>query len=363
MKKFLAAVFAVMLLMLTLAGCYNPATVATIGDEEIPAGVYLFFQIEAMTEASGELENVTGKELYAKELDGVPVRDWIAAKTVEKLQEYVFVLDEFERLELEDSSVDMMMSIYASTLQQEWNYYGSFYTRNGISYATYQKIYRYSLMRDVVFATLYSDEGAPNRPPDAEIIDYYKENYTYLDYIKLRITDANSIALTDAQIEELKDFVYEMKGIAETTVADSDTGEVYVDETNVGLEAAFTAYAAQAGATAPADLETLRTRTFSQNVTFLSTTTSYNENFVKAVYAAAPDVYTVYIDGNDIYLFCRRSMHDADEESWKDHAEDIIKVLKGDEFSAYVAEGAKALDFTGNTRAQKYYSIDKIRTS
>ena len=72
LKKLFAVVIAAVVCVVLCKGCYNPDTVATINGKDIPAGIYLYYQLKAVSEAYYAI-NTDGTANTAHSLNPVPI--------------------------------------------------------------------------------------------------------------------------------------------------------------------------------------------------------------------------------------------------------------------------------------------------
>lgn len=358
MKKMLATLLAVVLLMLPLTGCYNPSTVLTVNGMDVSSGLYLYFQLQAVSEAAAKFENeYTGSELYSQTIDDTPARDWINNRTIEIAQEYVFIEQEYTRLEIDEEYHNYELSLYDSSIQSQWSQAASFYEKNGIGYQSFYSSYENYIKSNDIFGALYIEEDAEFAVPDAEVKEYFTENYTALDMIKISLKDEDGDPLSDSRKAEMTQLAADMKEYAESAVEELD--HIYQDDTNIGLDAAFGLYTARENVS-DADIDTVKSSILTKNAIVKSDSTSYDAELLKALFAASYEKFNVFEAEDAVYLYCRRDVLDYEPEKWKDYTSSIITTIRSDAFSEYLAEGSKALEVTEDARARKYYSLDKI---
>jgi len=343
-----------------LSGCYKKADVLTVDGYPVYPGLYLYFQLQAINEATQKFSNqYSGKELYNQTIDDVPVRDWIYNRTVEYAKEFVFIEHTFERLELDAEMISLEMSYYGSNIQSDWSSSSFFYLRNGVGFATYYKVYENYLKSNQVFTALFVEEDGEEAVPEKEIIDYFNRNYTYIDYVRIFNYGDDLKTYSDEILEELRTTIEEMKSIAVDTV--KEAGIVFEDPDNVGLMAAYDYYCEKYGLSEQ-DKEEKRSSMFSSNTVVKSDSTAFDEDMIIELFASKNEVFTVYEAKDAFYLFCRRSMLDNDSEKWKDYRTSIVTELRSKVYTEYISENSVDLPFSQNSGARKYYSIDKAYT-
>jgi predicted small secreted protein len=360
MKKTIAAVLVVFLLAASLVGCYNPPVVMNVNGMDIPSGIYLFSQLQAVSEAS-ELSGgaYPGDALYRQMINDLPARDWISNRTIEIVRQYAFVEQEFVSRGLSEEKLESQLAMYQSTMTSEWSQIGAFYETNGIGHDTFVTRYRNYIKSGILFDALYIDEGAPHKPPDDEIIDYFVANYSYMDYIKIAFTDESGNPLGEEAIESVKATAEQMKNAANAAIAGAPV--IYADEKSIGLEAAYDLLAESEGLT-DEQREEQHSRTVITNVIVTSDSTSFDSGLLEAFFASDYNAFNTYSTDNEVYVYCNRSIHESDGEKWHDYSATITSTLKNDEYTIYLAEQSSALPYTESTRAKKYFSIDKVKT-
>jgi hypothetical protein len=360
-NRFRILAAAVLCLLLPVGCAYNPETVMTIGDTEITAGVYLFTQFTTAQEAYGEY----GAEAEADsvetfidtendyEIEGVPVRDWINDKLVEKLKEYAFVEQEFDRLNLYFSGADLSSLEYMR--EYYWQQWKSTMERNGIGAESFDLVLTNDYKRDSILKTLYG-EGGEMAFSDEEYEAYFLENYTRVDYLKISLVDPASSAPLEAERQEE---ISELAGVM--LEAANAPGS--------GLEAAYIAHygeiAALLGDTEEKTAETF-TRDAVLNSITTSTATSPDEELVKAFFEDAEDAgdagYKLFTKEDDsITLY--RVVGLQEDDTYKDYVETMRSVMAEEPFKEYVSSKTALMEADIDKRAVKHYSLDKSRFS
>ena len=360
MKKVLAVLLAAVMLCVPLAGCYKSADVLTIDGYAVYPGLYLYFQLQAISEAGVKLSYMySGKDIFRQEIDGIASREWINWRTVELAREFVFVEREYERLVTDSESLDFEMSYYEYTLKNEWQQLNYFYSRNGIGYETYCKMFEYTLKSNHVFNALYVDEGGELEAPPEEVKDFFINNYTFLDYLRLEKPDDDNVELTEAEVENLMDEALELLIAAREATRYND---VYADSVNTGIEAAFELFISL-NEISEDEAEYLRDGMVSEDVIVKLDSTDFEESLIEELFAAQYNTYQVLETEEHIYVFCRRSMLEYDEDSLDNYRTTIITELFSEAFKDYVTENSAFLPAYENRGARRYFSLNKVYIS
>ncbi len=223
--RFFARICAVLLCMamlFTLGACHKKGeTVMTIGEVEIPSGLYLSFLSEAFNEfaqhkdiadAIGDSTVSNAEDYFEYELEGKDAVTWIKDKTKELCSEYAAVVTFFKEYDLsltadETSYIDSYVDYY-------WdNGYDEYYEKNGISKETYKQTIEFFTMKNVLFNYYYSkpDEktgkGGIQEVPMTELLAKLAEDYLLVETLSIskETTDADSKTVSKTDVEIAKD--------------------------------------------------------------------------------------------------------------------------------------------------------------
>ncbi len=173
-------------MVLTAAGCGNTtATALTIDGMDIRAGIYIYYQMDALNEAATLLsEEQPELDMYAEGFDitdysveGTPVKDWIKNKTVELCKKHVAVNKLFDEYGLSLTAEETAeIKSYVSGLWTEENVYaqyiygvdiiGEYYESLGIGEQSYKDITTTNYKQEAVFEHIYGDGGTQAVPVD-----------------------------------------------------------------------------------------------------------------------------------------------------------------------------------------------------
>lgn len=175
MKKLAALGLALGLAAVSLAGCGSkaPQIAATYNGGPIPAGVYIFNQVNAMNEAYGKVANPY-TDILSQEIDGVKAEQWINNRTVELVKTYAAVSTEAARLNL--TLDEAVASSIKQSLNKTWGTEGEAMEKMGVSLASAQAVAENSQLANEVFLAYY-DEGGEKAVPEAELKGYFTDNY------------------------------------------------------------------------------------------------------------------------------------------------------------------------------------------
>jgi len=363
-KRFASCLLSALTALSVLAACaYNPENVMTVDGTEIKAGVYLYFQLtSALDDLAAEADDsaVDGKDLIEEDriVSGTTARAYVEDETLKKIREYLFIEREYDRLGLSFTAYEL--STYQSTIQTDWESYSSYYLHNGISYDTYEQIMlNTTYKKPAVQTALYAFGGEKEISKD-ELESYFNEHYTKYDYIQIPLTDVNGSAL----LTEFEELVL------------TKTKEMLAQANSGTLENAWlNVYPEIASMLGTADSETIDAETFSSTlmsgIITNDETTTPNEGLVKALFeverdeegnAIKDESYKIYHE-EGVYLCIYRVLGLSEEEKYKDYETTLRSSMSAEPFEEYIKTSTAGWAVDIDSRAKKYYSMDKIKTS
>lgn len=218
LKKIVAGISAIVLMTTATACGTNTKWALQYGEYEARAGIFLFYQMSAYSEAittlqedNPDLDATDTKTLKTLTVEDTPIEEWIQNKATEKVEIYLEVLKQFDELGLELSE-DELASVEAMS-NTYWEYYSEYYTQNGIGEQSFKDINTFSYKMNAVFDYYYA-EGGVEEVPEQDLKDYYEENNARVKYICLNSTDVDGNFLAD-----------DMKSMAENFLTRANTGE------------------------------------------------------------------------------------------------------------------------------------------
>ena len=208
MKQKLIALACALALALGLVGCVStPAAVGSIGEVEISSGLYLLAQFDAYQQAAqlaGEEQDAAKVKTYLKQTITVDeetgetavVSDYVAAKTLEFLENYAAVETRFTELggelnELQAAQTD-------SYAQQLMDQYGATYEANGIGLETLKR-YERSLLKSALLLDLVYGETGETPVADSELTAHLDSAMYDLVYFTVPLYNTSTYAFADEE--------------------------------------------------------------------------------------------------------------------------------------------------------------------
>ena len=370
--KFLSLGMA-MLLLLAASGCTitTPSSVGSIGDVEIPAGIYLLAQYNAYNTASGDADLATGesardvKAVLRAECTGTigdeevttDGADYIAQLTLRSLEYYAAVETMFD--ELGGVLDDAATSEAADTAASVWESNGDLYAANGISQATIEQYLLNNQKAQACLELLYGENGQ-TPVTEAEYTDYLQNECLYIDEVQLPLFDANTYAFAD------EEQAAEIQALAEecaATLNEWATAEQGRSERQVSMIEAASEYIPRTGEILGATMESAQALQYiSSQLMTPDTLTSYGDSLTEAADAAGENTWFTYDTGMSVAVMC--SVNPLEAYSLQELIEgyDLLRTMKGTEMdNQFYAEGA-ALAHNLDQSVMNTYKPGNIKT-
>lgn len=370
--KFLSLGMA-MLLLLAASGCTitTPSSVGSIGDVEIPAGIYLLAQYNAYNTASSDADLATGesardvKAVLRAECTGTigdeevttDGADYIAQLTLRSLEYYAAVETMFD--ELGGVLDDAATSEEADTAASVWESNGDLYAANGISQATIEQYLLNNQKAQACLELLYGENGQ-TPVTEAEYTDYLQNECLYIDEVQLPLFDANTYAFAD------EEQAAEIQALAEecaATLNEWATAEQGRSERQVSMIEAASEYIPRTGEILGATMESAQALQYiSSQLMTPDTLTSYGDSLTEAADAAGENTWFTYDTGMSVAVMC--SVDPLEAYSLQELIEgyDLLRTMKGTEMdNQFYAEGA-ALAHNLDQSAMNTYKPGNIKT-
>ena len=332
----LAAVMAV-----SLAACQLPIKwIARTDEEEYPVGLYLLALMDSAGEASTLVEHPEGN-VYAQEIDGVMVPDWIDQRAQDEMRQLAAIRSKFREMGL--SFTEEEQSFMDQSFAIQWMYYGQSLQNSGVAEESFRLSVETEEMRQKLFDTIYG-EGGEKEIPEADLRAVYDENYVKVSYMQFSLTtmneegesvaDEEAKAAADEFLAKVRDQgvdFYEAISDYEASIATEDNPA----ETHEGGE--HDAYldvrsAADAGLT--------------------------EETATELKNAAVGDI--VVYETEDVMMVFQKLDHVADEEGFQQYVPTIMEELKGDEFQETVESWASEIGLEFNESRLKDYTAEEL---
>lgn len=240
--KKIASAIMVGCMLLTLCACHGKNEVAlTIEGIDITSALYLNALIDADADAkkvvdeqiaankSEKTETTEATDYYAQKIDGVDFKDYVKEKTIEICKEYAF----FQKM-LNEGKIDKLTPEQEkeaeSAASKYWNSYGYayLYAANGVSYETYKKAFTYTYYSNEYFKRVYGKDGE-KEVAETTIKDHFLENYTLAHVLSASYEDK----ATDDQKAALKT---KLEGYQKRLKKGEAFEKIYLEHNNIKEE-------------------------------------------------------------------------------------------------------------------------------
>lgn len=365
---------------LTACGCGNTTgTALTIGDKDIRAGVYIYYQMDALSEAAtilGEEQpdldmTVEGFDIRKYTVEGVGVEEWVKNKTIELCKEHTAVDALFESRGLtlsEEEKEEIDQYVFSAWNEENMyvqyiygvNILGDYYEKLGIGEQSFEACYTNSYKKDALFENIYGEGGekaVSAEELDAGVIENYalilefevnpkvETAQTYVDMINggTSFTDANAAYEKAISLKEIEDDMNaaKEKGEEYDGILPEEVETVAVDEKDLravverGTESPTKEYVDEVFALAAGETKV---------ITVSDTTT------------AADGTETTEIS----YYVVQRKDITTDTEAMHAYRETALHEMKDSEFDDMIKAESEKLAVTENAAAINLYTIDKL---
>ncbi len=368
--KRTAAASAALLMTLSLASCGKDTVQgAVIDGVEIPAGIFILYQSNALSEAYSQLSDQLGEEddmskILDLSIEDKPVTEWVNDKAIESMKKYAAYETKFNELGL--SFRNNEDKIVASTAEQWWEYIGEQYEGYGISEQSYVDAGINTRKESAVFDYYYGT-GGEKEVPEEDIKNYLTENYARIKYIEMTLKDAEGNVLKSEDKEYVKkmadEYIERLKG-GESFDTIEDEYASYVDALSASDDETAEGETAEEETAAATETETDGSETeeapdYGTVITKDSSTPAasvaekaFDGSMNAGDYVLVEDYESYYIV-NKMDLF-------ADPEYLENNRDTALHALKDDEFDEMVNGWLAEQNAQINQAAVERYKLDKL---
>lgn len=361
---------------LSLSSCGKDTTWgAEIDGEQLRAGIMIYFQSSAVSEAMAfmpETESVPaadGETAATAETQSVleitiedkPAREWINEKAVQSMREYAAVEKKFDELGLtfENKEEDRLNIV----VDQMWEYFGEYYEELGVSRESYYDVGLNSEKRTAIF-NYYYGEGGEKAVPEDEIVSYLSENNTRIKYISMPLKDGEGNLLKSEGKAELKTMI---EGYIDRLNTSSVTFEEIQKEYNNYYAELVKAAAETEEGTEASDTEQTETEEDTAAAepnygTVIAKDSAYpSAKVVETAFGMTAPAYTIVEDDdNEVYYLVQVMGLFDDPDYLENNSESVLHTLKDEEFNAEVKSWTEGQNVIVNQDSVDRYKLDKI---
>lgn len=343
-QKLLAA-FLSAAMCVGLAACHtgqDTKWVAKIGEETVPAGVYLYMLHENYYSVTGELTDEEGNQLknpLKEQIDGVSASQKITEAARKDLNEYLAIDQKAAEMNVDASEEDKTQ--IDAMVESYWEYIGDTYAQNGVSKDSYRLAMLNNAKRTALFNAIYGEGGA-DPVPETELRDKYTKDVAKVIMISRDLsTDEDAAA----------------KEEADKTARDA-MGQYY-KELQDGMDMEDVYYQAQRESAQ--DPESVTKPEPGQSFTFvIRDSSTLDQKVLDAIFAAENGKPVQVETDTSLYLFVR---YDANEnpEDFTSRKEALTRMLREDTFDKQVEEWGNAVTAEFNDKALQRYTPESLK--
>lgn len=366
---------------LTASGCSNTtANAITIDGMDVRAGIYIYYQMDALNDAAEVLQEEQPEvDMYAEDfkifnqtIEGVSAEEWVKNKAIDYCKEFVTVNKLFDEYGLTLTADEVAeIDSYVTGIWTEENGYaqyiygvdviGEYYEKLGIGEQSYKDITTAGYKKEAVFNYLYG-EGGPKAVAAEEVDMQVAVNYALIKSFKI-----------DPAVNSPQDYLDMLNG----GMSFAEVEQAYnKDDAIAGIKADMEAAAAKGEeytGTLPEEVEVALSD--EANLTsVISVDDQYPAlDFVKSVFALANGESKVVTASNtstssmtgeestavEYYLVTRMDIT-ADEATMSEYRSAALHDLKDEEFDATLKTTSDAYAITENAAAMKKYTVKSL---
>lgn len=246
LKRALAGILTACTILTTCTACgENTATAMTIDGMDIPAGIYLYYIVNAYSDAMqvmeedgadfNECKSTKDVKKIMKEsvIDGVDADVWIQNKAVEYCQTYAAVEKDFAARNLTLTGEEI--ATIDSALANAMTYYGEFFEQTGISENSAKAVLSLSLKQEALWEVYYGEGGEKNID-EQEMLEYYADSRLRVKYIEMPLKDGEGNLLKSdgkSEIEKMaEDYLDRLAKKADDEAKLNEEFDFLIDEHN-----------------------------------------------------------------------------------------------------------------------------------
>jgi len=342
LSRILTGVLAfAMAVSMTACGA-NTKYIASVNGEDIPAGLYVISQMQAVTEAQNHEEfDETLTNVRENVLDGTDFDSWVLARAKEMVEEYAAVNAMFEEEGMAFTADQQEAVEYY--VENMWYYYEAPYTECGISKDSYTKYVENQYKYTDLFMARY-DEGGDDPVAREEVLEELEKSYAVVQVLPFSTIDAETgESMDDAgkqkQYELAKDYMERV-----------NAGESMA---NLRLELERT----NAEDSSLIEMDPGEYKVTIQNGLAMG---EISAKLCNAIFESAElETPVVLSDDNGYYVVYRYEAMEL-PENYDTYKSECLLNLKEEEFDALVDTYAKTMDIQFYDAAVKGLKLDKI---
>ncbi len=367
--RILALVLA-MATAFTLIGCHQKdEVVLTVGDVEITSGLYIAFQLEGygklmdgvnsqLSASSAASEITKYADYFNYTYEDQTASDYINSQALALAKEYALVQQKYQEygLEMDKEQTDYVED-YAKYYWE--NGEKDYYEPNGVGFESYKKLVTFRSMKSVIFDYYYgkkneeTGKGGLYTVADADLKKALGENYILANTLTVDLVPSEESGIKEYTAEQKAEFKKDLQEKIDKfnkgTAFDTIYKEVYGEEPQSNVQETE-------------DLKTIYPK--SAGVFSESSSDATLFGLLKDQKATKDFKYgTAYMVGSeDAGQYSMAVIYDITKDPYylEQYRADLLYLLKDEEFTAKLAEEAKALTVNKNQSLVDFYKPTNI---
>lgn len=386
MLKKAVALLIVAALMLSLTACHpKDETAISAGDYKITSAMYSYFLVMADNEAKTLIDSdesydtsAANFSYYKQKIDDKSYEQYVKDLAIEKCLRHIALeklCDEAE-LTLDDETKEG----WQSTAQYYWNYsIGGILLENGVSYSTYEKLLLNDALYNLYFEKLYGEGGEKEVSEDSiksGLTDNYSAVYMIThDYSEEEEPDVDAISSElDKYVASLKDGTAFTDVLAAYNAANGIESEDTSDDTASSDTASSDDSSSDSSSDETASDDTSSEEEEEEELTPVDTNITVLTDY-EDTYTGEATLFDKYDEVEKMENGAVSLIHDEDAKCYyivvkKDISadpyyletlsEEILYLLKADEFENTLTETGKNLDYKVSSYAIGQFKVKNI---
>lgn len=342
LKRWTAAVLCAALgLGLSACTLKTPANVMTVDGVQVPAGVYLMYQLNAYTEAESLVED--GAAVQDGQIEGQDAVDWVHEKTVEDLRRWVWIDREFEAqgLKLEGDGLTQAQSQAASNYEATADWYAD----NGIGAASYETFYLTETKYQMLYEA-WAETAHKISLEDAEA--YMDEHYVNISSLVLPVSDDEGNQATDEARNQIDTYAREL---TDALNAGGTLSELAGETVKKACEAVGRTYDEES------TLSSLMMTGFASD----DSNGYFSEEAVQALRDQDVGYAMLQTELSAPVIYQRVANYADDEEFESTYYVQIENLMKQEQYQQLAAEGSSGYAVEEDASAVKTYAVKNIK--
>ena len=397
-KKWLGLLTAGTMIAALFGSCmgHQYKIAGTVDGVEIPAGLYLNFQLNAFELAGASSENLQYEISLAQQLsqpitpvvldamiEGMTGRDWILHNTEEMCLTYAATtrLAETNGITLSEENqlnVDTLTSNY-------FNYFQQMYVSNGIGEPSIRLYWENQYLHENLFKALYA-EGAEKAPSREEIAAHFAESNAHVNSVSIPLTNTSGAVADDpfGVLDEAEALLAELQNgksletitrddipalidnITWVNPADGEDAHQHEEDDPEGDSPEEETPEDETLEEGPLQNETPEEDTpevvypsISSSYISYNDTENFSQEFLDKLKTEKVGTSGIYAGEDSITLYTVLKTFETDEE-YEENRDTLVQEMKLDEFDSMLLEAGYTYSVVWKSGAKKFLSPEKI---